>query len=373
MTQPGFLWTILFFLVAIGPLIFLHELGHYLVARWCGVRSEVFSIGFGREVAGWTDRRGTRWKVGWLPLGGYVRFAGDMNAASMPDAEWVKLPEAERGSTFPAQPIWKRALIVAAGPVTNLLVAFFIFMGIAAAVGERQAPNVIGTLSNGSAAERAGFLPGDRVIAIDSRTIAQFSDIGNYVELRPNQLMTFQIERAGQPRTIIAAPSLHQETDRFGNVYRIGRMGMASAAVEMVKVPVTDLPGSAYRQVRDVLRTTVDALGQIFTGQRSAKELGGPLMIAKVSGQIATIGWVAFMFFMAGLSINLGFINLLPIPMLDGGHLFFYAVESVIRRPVPPQAQEWAFRSGAALLFGLMLFVTFNDLGRFGMFGSTAG
>ncbi len=194
---PGLLWTILFFILAIGPLIFVHELGHYLVGRWCGVKADVFAIGFGREVTGWTDSRGTRWKVCWLPLGGYVKFAGDMNAASMPDAAWQALPEAERSQTFPAQPLWKRALIVAAGPVTNFLFAILIFMGLFAAYGQLQTPAVVGGVKAGSAAERAGFQTGDRIVSVNGREIGQFVELATYVELRPGELLSVSILRDG--------------------------------------------------------------------------------------------------------------------------------------------------------------------------------
>ena len=370
---PGFFATALYFLLAIGPLIFVHELGHYLVARWCGVKSEVFSIGFGRELIGWTDKRGTRWKLCLLPLGGYVRFAGDMNAVSQPDAEWKALPEAERRVTFPAQPVWKRFLIVFAGPATNFIAAMLIFMVITANVGELRAPPVIGAIVAGSAAEKAGFQVGDRIVSIDGRDMARFEDIGSYVEIRAKQVMTFTLQRAGTEIEILAAPTDEAIKDPFGNTSKHGRMGMASASAKIVRVPLLELPQSAFRQtVASVVRIK-DVLGQIVTGTRSVKEMGGPLKTAQYSGLSAALGWLSFAWFVAMVSVNLGFINLLPIPMLDGGHLFFYTIEAVIRRPVPMQAQEWAYRSGFALLMALMLFVTFNDLSSFGLFGRIAG
>jgi regulator of sigma E protease len=370
---PGFFWTVLFFLLAIGPLVFVHELGHYLVARWCGVKSDIFSIGFGREILGWTDKRGTRWKIGWLPLGGYVRFAGDMNAVSQPDDKWQALPDAERNVTFPAQAVWKRFLIVLAGPAANFIAAVLIFMAITASAGELRTPSIIGGLKPGSPAAQAGFVIGDRITAVDGRSVTRFTDIGRYVELRPKELITFDLVRAGQPLKIVAAPAEDVVVDRFGNTLRRGLMGMASGRAEWVKVPLIKLPGSAVRQTGEVLLSMVDGLTQIVTGRRSMKEMGGPLMIAKFSGQTAALGWVVFLGFVAMVSINLGFINLLPVPMLDGGHLFFYAIEAVTRRPVSQRAQEWAFRSGFALLMALMLFVTFNDLSSFGLFGRLAG
>ena len=370
---PGFIWTVIFFLLAIGPLIFLHELGHYLVGRWCGVKADVFSIGFGREITGWTDKRGTRWKVGWLPLGGYVRFAGDANAASQPNEEWKELLDFERNQTFHAKPLWQRAAITAAGPVANFLVAILIFIGVLAAFGDLQTPAQVAGVQPGSAAERAGFKPGDRVVAIDGREIDRFSDIGHYVELRAGEAMSFEVERGGATLRILGTPAEDRLVDRFGNVIKRGLMGISSGPPVLVKLPAVELPGAAVRLTGAVLQSMVDGLVQIVTGRRSMSELGGPLMIAKYSGQTATLGWVAFLGFVAMISINLGFINLLPIPMLDGGHLFFYAIESVIRRPVPPQAQEWAFRTGFVALMTLMLFVTINDLASFGLWHRLSG
>jgi regulator of sigma E protease len=358
---PGFIWSVLFFLVAIGPLIVGHELGHYLVARWLGVKSEVFSIGFGREIVGWSDKRGTRWKLAWIPLGGYVRFAGDMNAASMPDDEWQKLPEAERAVTFPAQPVWKRFLIVLAGPFANFLLATLIIMGFVATNGDLQAPPVIAQLVPGSAAARAGFVAGDRIVAVDGRSIDRFTDIGNYVVLRPKQLMTFDLVRAGKDMKIVAAPDENVRKDQFGNATRIGLMGMAPASAKFVPVPLLRLPGVALRQTGEITVSMADGLGQMITGRRSPKEMGGMLRIAKMSGEQASLGWLPFVGFIAMISINLGFINL------------FYVAEVVRGRPVSQKAQEWAFRSGFALVLGLMLFVTLNDLLSFGLFGRAAG
>jgi regulator of sigma E protease len=371
--SPGFFWTVLFFLLAIGPLIFVHELGHYLVARWLGVKSEVFSIGFGQEIVGWTDKRGTRWKIGWMPLGGYVKFAGDMNAASMPDDQWQALPEAQRNVTFPAQPVWKRFLIVLAGPVTNLIAAVLIFMGIIASVGELRVPPVIGQIAPKSAAAESGFKAGDRIVSINGREIERFQDIGHFVELRPKELLDFTLIRDGRTMTITAAPKEDTLKDRFGNVYKRGLLGVGPASGKRVEVPLLELPGAGLRMTGAVLTSMIDGLGQIITGKRSMKEMGGPLMIAKFSGESAALGWIAFFGFMALISINLGFINLLPVPMLDGGHLLFQIVEALRGKPVSPQIQEKAFFSGFVLLMALMLFVTVNDLGRFGLFGAAAG
>jgi regulator of sigma E protease len=370
---PGFWWSVLFFLIALGPLVFLHELGHYLVGRWCGVKAEAFSIGFGQEIAGWTDKRGTRWKIGWVPLGGYVRFAGDMSAAGQTDPDWIKLPEDQKQLTFQSKPLWKRAAIVAAGPITNFLVAIGIFIGIFAAYGVERTPAIVQLIQKGSAAEAAGFQIGDRIVAVNNRDVDDFFDVSRFVELRPGEVIAFSIDRNGQPVRILAAPKTDETIDRFGNRGKRGLLGIGNKDRVYVDEPWYRLPGAAVSRTIDTTRAMADGLWQLITGKRSLKEMGGPIMIAKFSGQTATLGLVAFLGFVALVSINLGFINLLPIPMLDGGHLVFYAIEGVIRRPVPIAAQEWAFRTGFFALMALMLVVTVNDLGTLGVWSRLSG
>jgi len=369
LNNPGFLFTIVMFLLVIGPLIFIHELGHYFVGRLCGVKADTFSIGFGREVTGWTDRRGTRWKVGWLPLGGYVKFKGDMNPASTPSDEWMSLPADERAQTFQAKKLWQRFIIVAAGPITNFLFAIVALMIIFSTVGYPTTPPVVGDVERGSVAQRAGFQTGDRIVAVDGSTISLFADLQTYVALRPDEPMHFSIERGGRPLTIDATPAAVDQGDRFGNTARIGHLGVGpSGARTFERLPFYRLPGAAIDTTIDSVRTLLTALGQVISGRRSVSELGGPLKIAEVSGQQASLGWLPFFWLMTMVSINLGFINLLPIPLLDGGHLLFYVVEGVRRKPLRPEAQEWAFRTGLAVLLALMIFVTFNDLASFGLF-----
>jgi regulator of sigma E protease len=367
---PGLLLTILAFLLVIGPLVFVHELGHYFVARWFGVKIEAFSIGFGREIKGWTDKRGTRWKLAWMPLGGYVRFAGDMNGASQPDPAWLALPEAERAQTFQAKPVWQRALIVLAGPVTNFLVAILILSALAVIHGDDRTQPIAGAIQPGSVAEQAGFRAGDRFVSIGGRETDSFGDILRMVKPRPSEVLAFEIERDGRPVHILVAPGVEIKKDRFGNVYRTGLLGIAPPPQVTVEVGLFEAPGVAVRQTGEIVRMMVDGIGQIIMGKRSVKELGGPLKIAQASGEMASIGLETFIWFIALISINLGFINLLPVPMLDGGHLLFYAIEAVRRKPVGAVAQEWAFRSGLLALFALMMFVTFNDLSSFGVWES---
>jgi regulator of sigma E protease len=370
---PGFFWTILFFLLAIGPLVFVHEMGHYLVGRWCGVKADVFSIGFGQEITGWTDKQGTRWKIGWMPLGGYVRFAGDMSATSQPSEEWKALPEAERNQTFQAKALWQRALIIVAGPATNFLMAIAIFMGIFAVYGQLRTSNAVGAVVAGSPAEKAGFAIGDKILAVDDSPISEFGEISDIVALRPGIMMSFLIERNGADKRILAVPALKIIKDRFGNEIRLGQIGLGSGKPVAVRLSPFELPAAAVMQTVRVVKSMVDGLVQIVMGRISVKELGGPIKIAQYSGQTATLGFVAFIGFVALISINLGFINLLPIPTLDGGHLFFYGVEAVTRRPVSMVVQEWAYRSGFFALMALMLFVTFNDLASFGLWNRLSG
>ena len=371
--SPGFLMTVLSFLLVIGPLIFVHEYGHYIVGRWCGVKADVFSIGFGREIFGWTDKRGTRWKVAWMPLGGYVKFAGDMNPASQPSDEWMALPPEERAQTFQAKTVWQRFLIVFAGPATNFLVAIGIFAAFFSFYGEPRTPTEIAQVMPESAAHKAGLHAGDRILSIDGQSVSRFEDIAPIVSIHPGEMVDIALNRNGEEINLPVKLQSILERDRFGNEFRKGQLGILATGRVIVPLAPTEIVGAAIRHTRDIVSMMVETIGQVLTGRRSVQELGGPLKIAQFSGQQATLGAAAFVEFMAMISINLGFINLLPIPLLDGGHLFFYAVEAVRRRPLNPVVQEWAFRSGLALLLGLMLFVTLNDLTSFGLWDHLAG
>lgn len=371
--NPGFFFYILAFLLVIGPLVFVHELGHYWAGRLFGIKADAFSIGFGREIAGFTDKRGTRWKFGWLPMGGYVKFAGDMNPAGQPSPEWLSLPAAERAKTFQAKPVWQRAIVVAAGPVTNFVVAILILAAFAMTFGENRTPSVVGLVEANSAAANAGLQPGDRIVAVEGREMTRFNDLRRYFTLRPDETVNLTIERSGERQELSAKVGVRVERDRFGNEYRIGRMGIGpTAPVHETVGPIEALP-AGVRMTGEVIETTLDGLGQIITGRRSVEELGGPLRIAQVSGERFVLGPTEFVFLIALVSINLGFINLLPVPVLDGGHLLFYAIEAVRRKPVGPEVMEWAFRGGMVAILALMLLVTFNDLGAFGVWRNLAG
>lgn len=360
---------VLGFVLLLGPLVTIHELGHYLVGRWFGVRADSFSIGFGKEIAGWTDKRGTRWKLSLLPLGGYVQFAGDMNPASQPDAEWLKLPAAEREGCFQAKPLWQRALIVLAGPAANLLFAIVILAGFLMAYGQMVAAPTIGIVEPRSVAEQAGLKPGDRIVRVGGSTVDEFGDIARLVAPHPGERVTLSLVRDGKPLTLTATSARKVDRDRFGNEFSRGYLGIGPAAAEVRQVGPLQAVGLAVRQTREMIGMMITGIVQIITGKRSVEELGGPLKIAKFSGEQLSLGWRAFVAFTAFISINLGFINLLPIPVLDGGHLAFYAAEAIRRRPASRRSQEWAFRTGVAFVLALMLLVTLNDLTSLNLFG----
>jgi regulator of sigma E protease len=370
---PNFLWTILFFVLAISPLVFIHEMGHYLVGRWCGVKAEAFSIGFGRAIAKWTDKRGTAWQVGWLPLGGYVRFAGDMGVSSQADPDWLKLPAEERNRTFQSKKLWQRTLIILAGPATNFLFAIIMLIGLFSLFGEPRTTTKISALERNSAAAVAGLHIGDRIVSVDGTSITDLDDLLLYVQPRANKPTKVLVDRGVERLAFIMTPVLGVVTDVTGVQHKVGQIGVRIKPGEFVKLPAVDIPMAAGRfVVQSVARMGV-GLSQVVTGERSVRELGGPVKIATTSNAVAKLGLVTFLFFMVAISINLGFINLLPIPMLDGGHLLFYAIEAVRRKPVPAAAQEWAYRSGLLVLLLFMVVVTVNDLAGLGLWRGIAG
>ncbi len=371
--NPGILLTLFAFLLTIGVLVFIHEMGHYLVGRWCGVKADTFAIGFGKELVGWNDKRGTRWKICALPLGGYVQFAGDMDPASTPGDDWLKLPPEERNQTFQSKSLLQRAAIVFAGPAINFLFAILILAGFALTFGESVTPPVVGTVAENSTADGIGLKEGDKIVSIDGDSIARFTDLSREISIIPDETVEIAFERDGTVISKEAKIGVRIEKDRFGNEYRIGLLGISPGSVERRDVPLWEAPIVATRQTGEIVDLIVTTLGQVISGRRSVTELGGPLKIAQVSGEQFVAGLSQFIFFVALISINLGFINLLPIPMLDGGHLMFYAIEAVRRKPANPMVQEWAFRSGFALVVMFMLVVTFNDLASFGLFRAISG
>jgi len=455
--SPGLLTTIFAFLLVLGPLVLIHELGHYLVGRLFGVKADAFSIGFGKELAGWTDKRGTRWKLSALPLGGYVQFAGDMNPSSAPSARNDGLTPQERAQTFHAKPLWQRALIVLAGPMTNLLLCVAIFAAFYGLYGRVVADAEVSGFSQNSPAQKAGLRLGDRIVAIDSEKIDSATEISDHTAYFPGKTISVAVAREGRTLVVPVTLASLELSDKFGNKARVGNLGVelmpalvggfygdspaekagiqlgdrivavngvavagfgdiprlirpnAGQTVQVtvrrggqaLTIPVaitagtiTDEQGKVEKvgqigvragrleqvgplravglgvdQSFKVMGTMVTGIVQIFTGDRSVRELGGPVKIAQYSGQQFSLGWEAFVSFAALISINLAFINLLPIPGLDGGHLAFYAAELVRRRPLGARSQEWAIRTGVALVLALMVFVTVNDLAQLPIFG----
>ena len=364
--QPP-IWLILIaFICALGPLVFIHEFGHYYVARLLKIPAEAFSIGFGREVFGWTDKRGTRWKVGWIPLGGYVRFVGDMSPASEPTAV-NDIPPELRDKAFQLRPLWQRFLIVLAGPAANFLTAILIFAAFFAFIGKPSTPSTVTQIAPGSAAAAAGIAIGDKIVAVAGRSTSNFEEVANTVLMRPGERVDIAVERDGRSLVFPVTLATEKQRDRFGQEFRIGRLGVYAEGRVYERPPLLKLIPEASVYTYRVTRAMLDGLVQIVTGRRSVKELGGPIKIAQIAGQQASVGALEFIQLLAFFSINLGFINLLPVPMLDGGHLAFYAAEAVRRRPLSARATEWAFRGGLALILALVLVTTVNDLGSIGL------
>ncbi len=365
--SPGFLFTAGIFVAVLGLLVFVHEFGHYGMARLFRIRVETFSVGFGQEILGVTDRHGTRWKLGWIPLGGYAKFAGDMNEASQPDPAAAALPPEEREDLFQFRPLWQRAMVVAAGPLINFLFAILLFALFFMTWGHQFTPPVVGKVLEGSPAATAGLAPGDRFLRVDGMAVDRFEDVVRRVAISPGEPMLMVVERDARTLELTAVPEQVTETDRFGNLYVKGRLGIQSGeAVVERRGPVSALV-HAVDETIEITRLMGATLVQIITGRRSLDELGGPLKIAQVSGQSASLGIASLVGFVALISINLGFVNLLPIPALDGGHLLLYAIEGVRRRPLEPKLQEWAFMSGFVFILSLMLLLTMNDLASFGI------
>ncbi len=359
-----FLWLNAIWILSV--VVFVHEMGHYLVARWNGVAIQAFSIGFGRELIGWNDRHGTRWKISLIPLGGYVRFVGDMNAASVPDPEAAAAADpALAPHLFANKNVWQRIAIVAAGPIANILLTFLILYALLLGYGRYTIPPVIGEVLPGSVAESAGFLPGDRIVSVDGYAVQGFEDFQRYVATSPAREVLVEIERNGAPESKSLTPEAVVVEDRFGNNQRIGRIGVSREVsdndVTLYRPGPVEAIGMTVEEIRFIIQRTAAFLGDFFVGRGDFQQLGGPVKVAKVSGEVATLGIVALINLMALLSLNIGIFNLLPIPMLDGGHLMYYGVEAARGRPLSMRTQEIGFRFGFALVVALMVFTLFND------------
>jgi regulator of sigma E protease len=355
------------FLFVLTIVVFFHELGHFLVARWNGVRVQVFSVGFGPELAGFTDRRGTRWKISAIPLGGYVKFLGDDNAASVSTPSSADgMSAAERQESFACKPVGQRAAIVAAGPIANFLLAIVIFAGVFMFYGKQITSPRVDSVQPDSAAAAAGFQPGDLVLSIDGRPVETFTDLQRIVSINAGTPLEIVVERGGVRVTLRAVPALREVRDAFGNVRRIGVLGisrsMSPEDAKVVPVPPLQAVVLGLEETWFVIERTLAYIGGVLIGRESADQLGGPIRIAQVSGQVASIGLVALVHLAAVLSVSIGLLNLFPIPLLDGGHLLFYAIEAVRGRPLSERAQELSFRIGLAIVLMLMIFATFNDI-----------
>ena len=354
------------FLFVLTIVVFFHELGHFLVARWCGIRILTFSIGFGPEIVGFYDRYGTRWKISAVPLGGYVKFFGDDNAASVPDhAAAAAMNEAEREVSFVHKPVGPRAAVVAAGPIANFILAIAIFAGVFMTVGKQTTSARVDTVQPASAAQAAGFKPGDLVVAIDGEKIDSFSDMQRIVSINAGASLNIEVERGGVHVTLKATPQLKELKDNFGNTHRLGVLGisrsMAPGDIKTQKVGPMQAVVMGVQETWFVVDRTLSYIGGIFTGREAADQLGGPIRIAQVSGQVCHT-FPACMNLTAVLSVSIGLLNLFPIPLLDGGHLLFYGIEAIRGRPLSERAQEFGFRVGLALVLMLMIFATFNDI-----------
>jgi regulator of sigma E protease len=357
------------FLLVISLIVFIHEMGHYLVGRWSGIRILAFSFGFGPELVGFTDKHGTRWKISAIPLGGYVRFYGDADAASTPDFDTLaQLPSDERDRTFTGAKLWKRAATVAAGPIANFLLAIVILAGIFTAYGKYITDPVVAQVTENSAAAAAGIIPGDLLLSIDGNTINTFDDIQRYVSIRPSVPMTLTVRRQGQEVNVPLTPKLTEITDRFGNKIELGIIGImtdrSAGNMRLVSFSPAQAVVEAVRETGHIVTGTFRYIGNIFAGRMKADQLGGPIAVAQAAGQVATLGIVALLHLAAVLSVSIGLLNLMPVPVLDGGHLMFYAVEALRGKPVGEAAQGIAFRVGMFLVLSLMVFVTWNDITR---------
>jgi regulator of sigma E protease len=388
------------FLLVLTVIVTIHELGHFWVARAFGVKVDRFAIGFGKAIFSKSDRHGIEWRVGWMPLGGYVKFSGDMDASSVPDSRGLDTLKREivardgvgaERDYFHFKPVWQRMLIVAAGPFANFVLAIAIFTVLFSLVGVELRPARVAEVTPGSPAAAAGFLPGDLITGLDGRAISDAGEVTRKVSLSSGDPVKFIVERQGREIELVATPVRQVQDDPIAGRVTVGRIGLALASsraeARQVRYNPIQAVGQGFRETGDILGTTLTYLGRIFTGRESGDQLSGPLGIAKASGALTNAAVAAnpdplattinllltLTSFAAILSIGIGFLNLLPIPVLDGGHLVFYAYEAVAKKPVAAAVQEAGYRVGLALLAGLMLFATWNDLQKLNLFQFLGG
>ncbi|MCA0027399.1 MULTISPECIES: RIP metalloprotease RseP [unclassified Mesorhizobium] len=367
--MEGFLLgTLVPFLFVLTVVVFVHEMGHYLVGRWCGIGVRAFSIGFGPELFGFNDRHGTRWKLCAIPLGGYVKFVGDMNAtSSQPSMEEIEtLTDEERKVAFHTQPIWKRAATVVAGPLFNFLLTIVVFSVLFSAYGRYVAEPMVAEVTAGSPAAKAGILPGDRFVSVDGSKIETFGDVQRLVSGRAGDSITFVMLRDGKEVTVTATPQLMEQQDALGNKVKVAVIGVVNnqelGQPRLITYSPAGALAAAVEETGHVIQRTGQFLQRFVVGREDKCQLGGPVKIADMAGKAAKLGFEWLVQLVALLSVGIGILNLLPIPPLDGGHLLFYGVEAVIRRPVSERMMEMAYRAGLLLVLGFMGFVFWNDL-----------
>ena len=362
------------FLILITIVVFIHEYGHYYFAKKYGVGITDFSIGFGREIFGWSDKSGTRWKICWIPLGGYVKFFGDRNVFSQTEQQEIinQYKEEDREKLFILKPLYQRSLIVLAGPLANFVLAILIFTIVNMISGKDMTPAVIDEVQDGSPAFVAGFKKNDKIISIDNKKVESILEVSTFINISTSETIEFLVLRNDQKISLLVKPNLAYGKDSLGNPVKKKMIGIRLSLLnnELQKQPLGPSKAIYYsvKEVWFVTVTSLNYLGKMITGSADSSQLGGPIRIAKITGQVAEYGMVPFFSIMAYISVSLGLINLFPIPMLDGGHLMFYLIEKILGRPLSQKTQEGSFRIGLFLLFSLMFFVTFNDLKDLGLF-----
>ena len=352
------------FLIALTILVFFHELGHFWVARLAKVRVEVFSVGFGAELFGWNDKAGTRWKIGVIPLGGYVKMFGQSDLPGDEDEDQPPLTDKEKAVSFQHKTLAQRTAIVAAGPIANFLLSVVLIACLMATFGAARPYAGVGEMMPGSAAAEAGFKAGDRIVSIDGEAVEWFSDLVRIVSVQPEMLLKIKVRRGDDEFVLTATPKRHQQPGAEGKTVEIGLLGVRYDPQQMHYERQNPLMAVwlGIQQTASLTEKTLSFLGQVISGRQGTEGIGGPLRIVQYAGITFQSGIENFILFLAVLSINLGLINLFPIPILDGGHLLFFAVEAIRGRPLGPQAQEYGFRFGLILVLILMVFVTWNDL-----------
>jgi regulator of sigma E protease len=355
------------FIVVLSVIVFVHEMGHYLVARWNGIAIQTFSLGFGPELVGYTDRNGTRWRLSAIPLGGYVRFLGDLNAASQSDAGAIAgIDPALQPKLFVNKTVWQRIAVVGAGPAANVIFAFLVLYVMLLTFGRYEITPVIDAVVPGSVAEAAGIEAGDRVLSVDGFAVRGFNDFQRLVSTSPERPIALEVRRNDEVLAFSLVPQATEITDVFGNPLRIGRIGVSHETseddIEIYRPGPVEAVDMTFEEIRFIIDRTVAFIGDFFVGRGDLEQLGGPVKVAQVSGEVATLGMLALVNLAALLSLNIGIFNLLPVPLLDGGHLLYYAFEVILRRPLSPRVQEFGFRVGLVLVAGLMLFTLINDI-----------